>query len=275
MSFSHNFLGGGCNAHLPDQFHLEPLEYGCKKQMPDLSTILMIGMIVYVFLQMNRPPQHRTYMPSPISALTTMIANSVGGVPTATKVNVRTLVADLPGDPGDDVRFQEIIDVAPKQRDTPASDSVKKTNEKCLRNWMANNKNACIVIFAWWCPHCKTLIKELVTSVNENGTKFLLVNGEAVSPNVFQGPNAVHNVQYYPTILCKLNDEYKVCNTLGEAGQLLDTAADDETEAVDEGTTTEDSTDDSTEENQLSEFGAVEDVEPNEVPTGEMLARLF
>ena len=68
-----------------------------------------------------------------------------------------------------------------------------------------------------------TIIKELVeksNSIKGNGVKYLLVNGESVHSDAFQGDKAVISLQHYPTILCKVGNMGKEVKSLDEATKL-------------------------------------------------------
>lgn len=104
--------------------------------------------------------------------------------------------------------------------DGDGSEECKTKNDKKLRQWMKADGKGCIMIFAHWCPHCKEMMKEIVKVANENagsGVKFLMVNAEAVASGAFTGDDAVHELKFYPTILCKVNKEVQQVSTPQEA----------------------------------------------------------
>ena len=104
--------------------------------------------------------------------------------------------------------------------DGDGSEECKTKNDKKLRQWMKAGGKGCIMIFAHWCPHCKEMMKEMVKVANENagsGVKFLMVNAEAVASGAFTGDDAVHELKFYPTILCKVNKEVQQVSTPEEA----------------------------------------------------------
>lgn len=113
-----------------------------------------------------------------------------------------------------------------------SSDSEKQINLKKLTSFVESKENAraCIIIFAHWCPHCKTIIKELVDLANGSGIKhrFLLVNGESVASEAFMGENAMFPLKHYPTILCKVGTVGKEAQSLANANEILDAAANEE-----------------------------------------------
>ena len=90
-----------------------------------------------------------------------------------------------------------------------------------------DNQKACIIIFAHWCPHCRTLLKDLVAQANSGSGmdhKYLLVNGESVSSKAFVGENALVTLKHYPTILCKVGTMGKEAQSLQDANEILNSA---------------------------------------------------
>ncbi len=117
----------------------------------------------------------------------------------------------------------------------PTSDDEKKENYRKLLEYVESKHNAkaCIVIFAHWCPHCKTIIQEMAEKANElskDGISYLLVNGESVSQEAFTGPNPFVSLQYYPTILCMTGNKGKQVSSLTEARETIASAPDDDIE---------------------------------------------
>lgn len=114
----------------------------------------------------------------------------------------------------------------------PADETTKQDNLKKLMTFVESkdNQKACIIIFAHWCPHCKTLLKELIAQAN-SGTgmdhKYLLVNGESVSPEAFSGDGALFPLNHYPTILCKIGTMGKEAQSLQNAKEILNDAPDE------------------------------------------------
>tara|TARA_B110001450_G_scaffold255469_1_gene283115 strand:- start:33957 stop:34496 length:540 start_codon:yes stop_codon:yes gene_type:complete len=99
------------------------------------------------------------------------------------------------------------------------TDPVKRKNYDSLVKLVndSKHKRMCIIIFAHWCPHCHKLINELAEkadSIKGNGIKYVLVNGDSVHSDAFQGDKAIINLQHYPTILCKVGNVGKVITSL-------------------------------------------------------------
>ena len=113
-----------------------------------------------------------------------------------------------------------------EEADKPASAERKTANHRMLVKYVNSDANsrACIIIFANWCPHCKTLLKELSDRANKasmDGVKFLLVNGEAVDPAAFTGDSAIVELRHFPTILCKVGQTGTEVSSLDEAEKVL------------------------------------------------------
>jgi thiol-disulfide isomerase/thioredoxin len=107
---------------------------------------------------------------------------------------------------------------------SPATEEVKKDNEAMLRKFMASNGTGCVIFFAHWCPHCHALVESLVEVANANAkgpVKFLLVNGDAIASTAVTGDDAVVQLKYYPTILCKTKQGVKQVPSLEEAKKEL------------------------------------------------------
>ena len=98
----------------------------------------------------------------------------------------------------------------------------------------------------------------MVEHANELQHRYLLVNGDAVSREAFT-ERPVHELQHYPTILCKVKDGTKVAASLQEAEKIIS----DEIEKVPESSTPE--------ETVPEEPSTVEEEES----TSAMFARLF
>ena len=114
----------------------------------------------------------------------------------------------------------------------PVDDTTKQDNLNKLMSFVESkeNRKACIIIFAHWCPHCKTLLKELIEQANSGSGmdhKYLLVNGESVSSEAFVGEKALFPLNHYPTILCKIGTMGKEAQSLQNANEILESTSDD------------------------------------------------
>ena len=171
--------------------HMQPLRYSSASGDSTSPILLLaLGVAAYVLITSMDRRAPMACMPRPgavASMLSSVSARIVG----------KTTAKDL-ADGGEAV---ELIDGG----DT---DSSKAKNEKKVRDFLKKDGKGCIMIFAHWCPHCKEMMKEMVKVANENagsGVEFLMVNAEAVASGVWTGDDAVHELKFYPTVLCKMD----------------------------------------------------------------------
>lgn len=244
---------------LPETVYVQPMEYSHRRPSPVYGSgppsnnnmqCIWIGLaaiaIVYLLNEQNRMqrPFHHPVL-QPVQNVAGMLTNVVKGV----SAKVTGTMGDAPlidackVFPDLKCGMVSLIDntknlANPKE---PAPDDVKLKNYQTLLKFVNDpkQKRACIVIFAHWCPHCHNLIKELVEKANSikgNGVKYLLVNGESVHSDAFQGEKAIISLQHYPTILCKVGNMGKEVKSLDEATQLaLETDPDEIAESATEG----------------------------------------
>lgn len=240
---------------LPETVYVQPMEYSQRRQSPvygsgiprDSMQCVWIGLaavaIVYLLNEQNRMHRrmHNKNFPllQPVTQVTGMITNVIKGV--SAKVagtgggNNLPLLDGCKVFPNLKCGMVSLIDNTknlsnPKE---PTPEDVKRRNYETLVKFVNDpaQTRACIVIFAHWCPHCHRLIKELVDKANTirgNGVTYLLVNGEAVHSDAFQGERAIVSLKHYPTILCKVGNMGKEVGSLDEATRIaLDTVPDE------------------------------------------------
>jgi thiol-disulfide isomerase/thioredoxin len=236
----------------PNFATVRPLEYGptCGgggRGDASSSACLLAGVVVIgVYLMMNSssPSRSRYYYtmdPRAIgSAIASMAASVIAG---STNTNgVRSLNAIVEGAPNN----MRLIDANATNAlgDTDATEAMtddeKEANERKLREWLADpaNHKACIMLFAHWCPHCKTMMTKMVEVANANkdsDTRFLVVNADSVKSSAFNGKDAVHDLKFFPTILCKVGSMGKQVGSPEEAVELIkESEADDAAGADDD-----------------------------------------
>ena len=229
---------------LPDTVYVQPMEYNHRRPSPAYGTgppssnnmqCIWIGLaaiaIVYLMNEQNRAQRPMMHHPilQPVQHVAGMLTNVVKGVSAkvAETVNHHPLIDACKVFPDLKCGLVSLIDntknlANPKE---PTPEDVKLKNYQTLLKFVNDpkEKRACIVIFAHWCPHCHNIIKELVeksNSIKGNGVKYLLVNGESVHSDAFQGDKAVISLQHYPTILCKVGNMGKEVKSLDEATKL-------------------------------------------------------
>lgn len=223
---------------LSETVYVQPMDYNRRTSSPtsppqNNMQCVWVGLaaivIVHLMIEQNRTrrPWHPVFQP--VQNLTGMITNVVKGV--SAKVTGKL----------DDIPMVDACKVFPKFKcgmaslidntanlanpKDPTPDAVKRKNHKTLLNVVNDSKQerACIIIFAHWCPHCHNLINEVVEKANsspKNGLKYVLVNGDSVHSDAFQGDDAIISLQHYPTILCKVGNMGKEVKTLEEAVTL-------------------------------------------------------
>ena len=228
---------------LPDTVYVQPMEYSQRRPSPvygsgpprDNMQCVWIGLaaiaIVYLLNEQNRMHRrmHNQNIPflQPVTHVTGMITNVIKGVSAKVAGNNHSLLDGCKVFPDLKCGMVSLIDNTknlsnPKE---PTPEDVKRKNYETLLKFVNDpiQKRACIVIFAHWCPHCHNLIKELVDKANTikgNGVKYLLVNGESVHSDAFQGEKAIISLQHYPTILCKVGNMGKEVGSLDEATRI-------------------------------------------------------
>lgn len=240
---------------IPETVYVQPMEYNHRRPSPVYGTgppsnnnmqCIWIGLaaiaIVYLLNEQNRMQRPMMQHPimQPVQHVAGMLANVVKGVSakvTGTMNNL-PLIDACKVFPEMKCGMVSLIDntknlANPKE---PTPEDVKLKNYETLLKFVNDpkQKRACIVIFAHWCPHCHNLVKELVEKANSikgNGVNYLLVNGESVHSDAFQGDKAIISLQHYPTILCKVGNMGKEVKSLDEATQTaLETDPDEITE---------------------------------------------
>ncbi len=243
---------------LPETYYVQPMEYSHRRPSPVYGSgppsnnnmqCIWIGLaaiaIVYILNEQNRTqrPFHHPIL-QPVQNVAGMLTNVVKGVSAKVTgtMNDMPLIDACKVFDGLECGMVSLIDNTknlsnPKE---PTPEDVKLKNYQTLLKFVNDpkQKRACIVIFAHWCPHCHNLIKELVEKANSikgNGVKYLLVNGESVHSDAFQGERAIISLQHYPTILCKVGNMGKEVKSLDEATQTaLETDPDEIAESATE-----------------------------------------
>lgn len=205
----------------------EPLEYTYYQQnrTPDagMSTCMVVALAVVAvtFLMMQNSSRTRTIMVPMGETVASGVTSMIATVSNAVSARVS----------GDAVKPDDAQKLNPKFNvgaatviDGEDTDEAKKKNEAKLRKWMSGHERSCIVFFAHWCPHCHALIEALVEHANANADRkvsFLLVNGDALPASAVSGGEAVVDLKYYPTILCKIGTETTQAPSLEKAMTMM------------------------------------------------------
>lgn len=227
---------------LPETVYVQPMEYSHRRPSAAYGAgpppnnnmqCIWVGLaaiaIVYLLNEQNRMQRPIHPFMQPVQHVAGMLTNIVRGVSAKVTGPAENhgLIDACKVFPDLKCGMVSLIDntknlANPKE---PTPEDVKLKNYETLNKFVndPNQKRACIAIFAHWCPHCHNLIKELAEKANSiegNGVKYLLVNGESVHSDAFQGDRAIISLQHYPTILCKVGNMGKEVKSLDEATQL-------------------------------------------------------
>lgn len=186
-----------------DCFSVEPLKYRDPHGGSSTSLILFAGVIAIMLVMLTTPQAQKAYVPC------SSVARNVASM----AVKVITSKANLERVDADEV-------------ETPVAEEVKAKNELKVRRWLANPKHAkgIILIFAHWCPHCKStlpIMEEMAKSHKD--VSFLMINAEACPQTLFSGSDAVHALEYFPTILAKVGAMARPVESVQEGIEAVST----------------------------------------------------
>lgn len=79
-------------------------------------------------------------------------------------------------------------------------------NESDARKKVDETKHLVVIIYAPWCGHCQKMLPTLpALCAKHPKAKCVLINSEAASKSLIQGDNAIHPVQYFPTVVLFTN----------------------------------------------------------------------
>lgn len=68
----------------------------------------------------------------------------------------------------------------------------------------SSGSEAVVMIYAPWCPHCKTAMPDFAKLSKEHpGTLFVLIDAESLPGEAFSGPNALVQLEHFPTLVRK------------------------------------------------------------------------
>lgn len=233
---------------LPETVYIHPMEYNSRRQSSTMAPppvnnmqCIWIGLAAVVIVclmneqsRMRRPVHPMLYPMQHVAGMLTSVVKGVSAKVTRNDglMDSREKFPNLKG--------VHLLDDASNSKESVPSEATKRKNHETLLKFVNDSKykRAVIIIFAHWCPHCHSLINELAAKADShkgNGVKFLLVNGEAVHSDAFQGENAIVSLDHYPTILVKFGIMGREAPSLDEAVQLASAE-----NAMDEDNDTED-----------------------------------
>lgn len=188
-----------------ESFNVRPLEYSYKTPSGDggSTCLLAIGVCAVLFFMMmnnNQMRQQTAMFPRAMhNGVMSMLGQMTGGHS-----------KHPPGMKSATSTFSEFSSSA-RVSLIDGDESAKQANEQALRDFVNDDsKSGCIVFFAHWCPHCKTMISKIAEVANANpnsDVRFVLVNAESVMHTAFVGEGAVYELKYYPTVVCKIGTQ--------------------------------------------------------------------
>ena len=102
--------------------------------------------------------------------------------------------------------------------DANTSESAKAAAEARARAWMATHPDAVIVVGVNWCQHCQNMKASVEALSKKLGRgKVLMINADALPRSAWKGDGAIHNLEYFPTILASRGGQAEVCSSLDQA----------------------------------------------------------
>lgn len=202
-------------SHPAQYFELDPMRYELTsayggRSQGGMSLCLVAGIaVLFVYMAMNNAPSCRMmHFPADMAPRAHAMVSNVAAmaaplVETVNKSleNIESVTA--PSTIGDASKeFPEVTTekVALAVKGT-ASDTTKV--DKDVRDWLAKNSDGMLVIFASWCPHCKTLMKRVGKEVKPSSApKILFVDGDKWR-DIFSGEKALCTVDHFPQAMKK------------------------------------------------------------------------
>ena len=193
-----------------DCFSVDPLYYSHPRSGPSPSTCLMVGLAVLAFYFYMTPPRQAYYyaqrpaIAAMISGVGSELSNVFmgGGI-----ISAGDKVHDLKGNH----KHKMVTSESP-------SDDTKHANTKHTKAWMAAHPNCVVFVFAFWCPHCHSMMPEF----KEHGDcDVLFVDSDALSSAAWSGPEAIVELSAVPTILTVINGEKQQVGSPAEAANAI------------------------------------------------------
>ena len=100
-------------------------------------------------------------------------------------------------------------------------DAEKKKNDEKVKEYLAQNPNHVMFIFAPWCGHCKTAMPEFCAARKETSTPLAIVNSNMVSRDLL---STEFNVTHFPFIIKKTENSNEVFKGKAIKENLVDFA---------------------------------------------------
>ena len=212
-------------SNLPDTVYIHPMEYDQRrKSAPDMQC-MYVGLaaiaIVYLLMQQNRMPRGGIMFP---------LVNGVQGVSSMLAKGVRAMVVGTPGLPDAALSHNAI-----KAGTVSAITSDDKQENKRLLKSVIKRNDVILIVYAPWCPHCKTVIHDIATRSHSGLLKsdmtYILCNGDACDGSCFSGPDRLLSLEYYPSFFTTdKHGQLKIMSSVDEAEKSKYTDTENELE---------------------------------------------
>lgn len=206
-----------------DTVHVPSLKYG--SQNPQASSCVMAGLIIVIvyLMLMERPRMgpHRATAGSAVATMFSKVSARIASVVASPAMDASEVYEEIPPKT---VHLIDCKSVKKLGKDGWKSytDAEKEQCHKDAIAWLRSHEKAVVMIFAPWCGHCHTQIKMMGALAAEITTyPIVLINAEAVPRMAISGPNAIYNVQHFPTFLAKSGNMIKPTGSLKEAHDEL------------------------------------------------------
>ena len=205
-------------SHSAPFFELDPMRYEMTnayggRSQGGTSLCLIAGIaVLLVYMAVNNAPSCRMmHFPADMAPRAHAMVSNVAAMAAQTVKVTMEAAKDTAEGVAESMANSVIVDAKaemPQQIDKSnvalaitAKTSDKKKVDKDIREWLAKNSDGMLVIFASWCPHCKTLMERVGRDVKPSSyPKILFVDGDKWR-DIFSGENALCKVEYFPQVM--------------------------------------------------------------------------
>lgn len=207
-------------------------EYRSRHNNESVITCLIAGVLVFwVIMSLLKSSSTPTYARNnlnplyyPSNVLTTsarMVRSVVGGIPKHSTLPTldQCKWLKVPTNPASN----KIVVADCKDWKSATADEMAKTDQQ-LRDFLDNNDDVIIMVYAPWCPHCHTEMPKFVNMAQnvKPKSKMLIVNAEMTRPSFSEDTKGhLFPLKQFPTFLHKTGGkvrEVELLNLLQEYG---------------------------------------------------------